>query len=64
MNYTLLFIVPKEQDRVEALNLINERTGFSICQGKISLPYCDPIETKGLTLDDLRHKFKMLTAKI
>jgi len=45
---------PKRPDRTEALQRINQCTGFLVSEEKISLPHLEPIPAAGLTLVELQ----------
>ncbi len=45
---------PKRRDIMEAIQVINERVGFRVNQGKVDLPDIPPIEVEGLTLEEAR----------
>lgn len=45
---------PKRPDRVEALEIINARTGFRVSDGKIYLPHLSAITVSGLSLSEIR----------
>lgn len=45
---------PKRRDIMEAIQLINERVGFRVNDGKVDLPDIPPIEVEGLTLEEAR----------
>lgn len=45
---------PKRRDIMDAIQLINERVGFRVNQGKVDLPDIPPIDVAGLTLEEAR----------
>ncbi len=45
---------PKRRDMMDAIQLINERVGFRVSQGKIDLPDIPSITVAGLTLNEAR----------
>lgn len=45
---------PKRRDVMDAIQLINERVGFRVNQGKVDLPDIPPINVAGLTLEEAR----------
>lgn len=45
---------PKRRDLMEAIQAINERVGFRVCNGQVDLPDIPPIFVAGLTLEDAR----------
>ncbi len=45
---------PKRPDRIAAIEMINQRTGFVIAEGRLCLPYLDPIDVSHLTLSEVR----------
>lgn len=49
---------PKRRDLMDAIQLINERVGFRVNQGKVDLPDIPPIEVINLTLDEARQKIQ------
>lgn len=62
---TVVFYYPKRPDLVEALLLLNQRAGFSVCEGKICLPYVSsPVEVEDLTLTQVREKIRVIYGEI
>ncbi len=56
---TVAFYYPQRPELVEALLLLNHRTGFRVCEGNICLPYVTtPVEVDGLTLTQAREKIR------
>ena len=49
---------PKRRDVMDAIQLINERVGFRVCEGRVDLPDLPPIDVGGLTLDEARIKIQ------
>jgi polysaccharide biosynthesis/export protein len=49
---------PKRRDVMEAIQFINERVGFRVCEGKVSFPDIPPIFVAGLTLEEARKKIQ------
>lgn len=49
---------PKRRDIMDSIQLINERVGFRVCEGKVDLPDTPPIEVEGLTLDEARRRIQ------
>lgn len=49
---------PKRRDLMDAIQLINERIGFKISDGKITLPDLYPIEVAGLSLEEAKEKIQ------
>lgn len=49
---------PQRPDRVDALEIINGRTGFRVCEGKINLPHLSSLEVEGLTLNEGKEKIQ------
>lgn len=47
---------PRRPDRADSFQMINQRTGFRICDGKVSLPHLGSVEVDGLTLVELQEK--------
>jgi polysaccharide export outer membrane protein len=45
---------PKRRDIMDAIQLINERVGFRVSQGRVDLPDIPPIYVAGLTLEEAR----------
>lgn len=45
---------PKRRDIMDAIQLINERVGFRVNQGKVDLPDIPPVYVLGLTLEEAR----------
>lgn len=46
---------PKRRDVMECIQLINERIGFRVSEGKVDLPDISPIYVAGLTLEEARN---------
>ncbi|WP_154017938.1 polysaccharide biosynthesis/export family protein [Candidatus Protochlamydia phocaeensis] len=55
---TVAFFHPKRQDRVNALEAINQQMGFCVCEGCIRLPELDQVEVAGLTLQEAKEKIQ------
>lgn len=49
---------PKRRDVMDAIQLINERVGFRVCEGKVDLPDLPPVQVEGLTLEEAREKIQ------
>lgn len=49
---------PKRPDRVAAMETINQRAGFRVCNGLICLPHLSTIEVNGLTLEGVRNRIQ------
>ena len=45
---------PKRKDVVDAIQLINDRIGFRVIQGKVDFPDIAPVNVVGLTLEEAR----------
>lgn len=45
---------PKRRDVMDAIQLINERVGFRVSQGRVDLPDVPSIQVAGLTLEEAR----------
>jgi polysaccharide biosynthesis/export protein len=45
---------PKRRDVVDAIQLINDRIGFRVNQGKVDFPDISPVNVIGLTLEEAR----------
>lgn len=57
---TIAVYCPQRQDRVAALQTLNEQMGFQVCNGKIYLPHLTSaeIEIEGLTLKEAQEKIQ------
>jgi len=51
---SIVLYCPKRPDRVRAMEIINARAGFSVCNGTISLPHLDPIPADNISLNELK----------
>lgn len=49
---------PKRSDRMLAIETINDRTGFPVCNGNICLPHLSTLEVTGLTLNEVRDRIQ------
>jgi polysaccharide biosynthesis/export protein len=49
---------PQRPDRMLALETINARTGFPVCNGHICLPHLSTLEVTGLTLSEVRNRIQ------
>ncbi len=57
---TIALYYPKRQDHVEAFQMINNQTGFCVCEGKICLPYIASLNVCGMTLREIREKIQTI----
>jgi polysaccharide export outer membrane protein len=49
---------PERPDRMLAVETINARTGFRVCNGNICLPHLPSLEVTGLTLNEVRDRLQ------
>lgn len=49
---------PKREDIIQAVQNISEQIGYQVIDGKITLPDIEPIEVKGLTLQQAKEKIQ------
>lgn len=50
----VMLYCPRRLEYMQALDMIQGRTGSRVCDGKISLPHLSPLEVAGLTLRECR----------
>ena len=55
---TIALYYPKRQDHVEAFQMINNQTGFRVCEGKICLPCISSLNVCGMTLREIREEIQ------
>lgn len=55
---TIALYSPYRQDHADAFEMINQTTGFRICDGKVALPRLGPVDAEGLTLNQLKDKIQ------
>jgi polysaccharide export outer membrane protein len=54
---------PKRRDIMDAIQLINERVGFRVSQGRVDLPDIPSIQVAGLTLEEARQAIQVCYCK-
>lgn len=60
---SIILYCPRRPDRMYAFETMNERTGFRVCDGKISLPHLSSVEVGGLTLNKAQENIQAAYCK-